>query len=497
MLHPNGLTKFVFSAFLLLWLNVAANPVASTAGAPGAIPYIVGAGVDPNFRFQYGYIDRSLQFVIGPQPVNLNYQPQEFSDGVAWMFRGYKNRKAVFALVDTQGHEVFAMNGGWAASQFSNGVSKVNQSWFINKFGQVSRVVPDLSIEYPPGQKPPDEPVLPELASQWKAAEPDLPEWYRPGMEQTYGSADYSTSPPTFNRNEDLYRGGCGYAPRRKYRSFSEGLLNVVASTDDKKTHQCYIDKDSRIVLVLPPNILAAGDFHDGLAPIAVAANEIKQTRPPSSEIQRFLLGFIDKSGKIVIAPKFLLPLGDPSIHVNFDHGVAVVRFEDCDAVIDNSGNILKKFRAGSLRDFHDGLARLEDLADKEGNILDHKDSSHGIQNEVEYKTAVTKLVQDRLKDLNGARLVRFSVVPNQLRPVETYTPIKMVPAIVTLQQSSLGHDQQTESDYQYGTLVQQRLQSINLPMRTFNLYNVRMNFLLQKGQVRLEPSTENRGEMD
>jgi len=317
-------------------------------------------------------------------------------------------------------------------------------------------------------------------------------------MELSYGSAD-SSVPPIFIRQE-LRRLGRGYAPRRKYRSFSEGLLNVVATMEDKQAHECYINKDSQILMVLPRNILTAGDFHDGLAPIAVAANEIKQTRPPSHEIQRFLLGFIDKSGEIVIQPRFLLPLVQPTIQINFDHGVAVLRLEDCDEVIDKSGTILKKIPPGSLGNFHDGLARLRVLADKQGNFLDYKDTSHGIQNKSEYESAVTKFVQDQLKDLVAEPPIEFTITPARIQLATTdINKQKMVPEIVTQQQRGFrrpGAPAQTPSPYLQ--MIQEKLQAIKFPKRTFNLYGIHMDFILQNGQVRLkDPYVANRGELD
>jgi len=130
---------------LLLWFNIAPAPSARTLERLS----LGGADLDQDFRFHYGYIDHSLQFVIGPQVEEPNFPAQEFSEGVVWIFRGYKNHFSSFGLVDTNGHQFFTVNGAWAASPFCNGISTVNQSWYINKFGQVSGPTPYISIEYP------------------------------------------------------------------------------------------------------------------------------------------------------------------------------------------------------------------------------------------------------------------------------------------------------------------------------------------------------------
>lgn len=80
---------------------------------------------------------------------------------------------------------------------------------------------------------------------------------------------------------------------------FHEGLAAVLQGKN-----WYYIDSSGRKIISLPSSVSAAGDFCDGIAPVAIGGE--------SYENQYFnanrgaLWGFIDKRGKLVVEPTFL-----------------------------------------------------------------------------------------------------------------------------------------------------------------------------------------------
>jgi hypothetical protein len=264
-----------------------------------------------------------------------------------------------------------------------------------------------VTIEFVSGKEPSPK-ILPEL----QVAVKERAEAHRAALMsplQNYGSAEYDAlhrlmyhdpPPPT----------GCTIGMRPKWRNFSEGLLNVVASGPDgtKEMHQCFIDPDLEIKFQLPTEVIDTGAFHDGLAAIVV----------PSQNSQRKvgkdgLLGFIDKSGATVIAPQ--LQIGrwfrNAADSFEFSDGLAVLHLEE-DIVIDRSGKVVQSLPAKTMQDFVDGLAPHSVLVDKNGKVIAADDLSTGYQSRAAYETAVKKLLQAELKQSIFPRPVEFDIVP-------------------------------------------------------------------------------------
>ena len=114
--------------------------------------------------------------------------------------------------------------------------------------------------------------------------------------------------------------------------TFSEGLAEVWQN--DKMG---YIDKSGKIVI--PIMFESGGAFSEGLAPVEVNGK----------------WGYIDETGKIVIRPKF--DEAEP-----FKNGFARIQNEhEKYGFIDKTGKIVIKPQFVDVENFIDGLARVED----------------------------------------------------------------------------------------------------------------------------------------
>lgn len=134
---------------------------------------------------------------------------------------------------------------------------------------------------------------------------------------------------------------------------FSEGLANVAwvenftikgISTKSVSIKSGYVDKLGHIVIKLPQNATINSDFKNGLA---VFCNN-KDDLPSFKKSDRY--GFIDKTGKVVIPPKFK-DLGD------FSENIATVKLNNKWGVIDTTGKFVIQPRYNNSIDFYEGLA--------------------------------------------------------------------------------------------------------------------------------------------
>jgi WG containing repeat len=107
--------------------------------------------------------------------------------------------------------------------------------------------------------------------------------------------------------------------------SFSEGLAMVGITVDGTSGHSRFgfMDRSGKLVFRLPFNIRAEGDFHDGRAQVYVAMSQTVRTLFDNQiyvqEENVSARGYIDKTGKTVIQPRF-------SRVEDFSEGLAVVR---------------------------------------------------------------------------------------------------------------------------------------------------------------------------
>ena len=136
--------------------------------------------------------------------------------------------------------------------------------------------------------------------------------------------------------------------------SFSEGLAEI--RTADGLSG--YVDKTGKLI-VTPLSSLGSNPFSDGLAGVYIG------------ELSKGHWGFINKSGEMVIEPRF--DAAGP-----FSEGLASVRISDQYGFIDTQGNFSVRPNSKYLYGppFHDGFAPVwnmegkGDLIDKSGSIL-------------------------------------------------------------------------------------------------------------------------------
>lgn len=138
-----------------------------------------------------------------------------------------------------------------------------------------------------------------------------------------------------------------GYGP--KNYSFSEGLVPV-----DIKGKIGFMDRAGK--LVIAPQFEDAEDFREGLAPVKVRSDETTWCpRDESGSRKGFTMkwGFVDKTGKVVIAPQY------ESVS-SFSEGLAAINNCDEAFFIDKTG---KKVISGTFEyasPFAGGLARVD-----------------------------------------------------------------------------------------------------------------------------------------
>jgi hypothetical protein len=116
-----------------------------------------------------------------------------------------------------------------------------------------------------------------------------------------------------------------------------------------------YIDPAGRMVIA--PQYADAGDFSEGLAPVAqISPDTVSQTTGgnQTAGAARELWGFIDQSGKMVIQPKF-------SEARAFSDGRAWVSTDEFHGFIDAHGKLVIALgKDETARDFSQGLVRVE-----------------------------------------------------------------------------------------------------------------------------------------
>lgn len=205
-------------------------------------------------------------------------------------------------------------------------------------------------------------------------------------------------------------------------------LANTLYPTDDG-----YINRAGKIIFRLPPNSGNGGAFSDGLAAITFKSG---------------LIGYIDRSGKIVIPPKFK-DSQELDGAENFSEGLAAFTSPSIDkqgrdlfGYIDRSGKIVISAKFAKVGKFYNGRALVEiftndssryTFINKQGKILfenpklfeaiDHSEFSEGL-------AAVLKNDKWGFVDING----KFAIPPkftnvfkdtkfnNGLVPIQTET---------------------------------------------------------------------------
>jgi hypothetical protein len=126
-----------------------------------------------------------------------------------------------------------------------------------------------------------------------------------------------------------------------------------------------FIDMSGAVVVA--PQFDAAGDFHEGLAPVAFDTDRTSHNCSDCDLNQRW--GFIDKQGKMVIQPHYhaVRP---------FSEGPAAVEDDDGKwGYINTKGDVVIPLRLDMARGFHEGVAaaainKLAGYIDKQGSFV-------------------------------------------------------------------------------------------------------------------------------
>lgn len=138
--------------------------------------------------------------------------------------------------------------------------------------------------------------------------------------------------------------------------NFSEGLAPV-----DIDGESAVIDKQGQVVIKARPGFYRFGSFSQGRAPFHISSHRSKE--------DRMEMGFMDRTGKVVIAPHFT--------YVNrFSEGLALVEIDEKMGFIDLSGKVVVPPQYRFAGNFSEGVANIENnrgmcgYIDKTGRIV-------------------------------------------------------------------------------------------------------------------------------
>ena len=271
---------------------------------------------------KWGYIDKSGKFVIPPKFKQI-FPPSPFHEGLAQVEvkedkfidkTGVEVTKETLRFIDRTGKFVKQLNFIEETTKFSEGLAKVSQG---DKFGYVDKTGRFV------------------IAARFVDAED-----FNEGLAAV--------------RLEDTFEAKYGFIDKTgrmviqpqfwKAKSFSEGLAAV--KTEDN--NEGYIDKSGKIVIA--PQFNEVYPFSEGLAKVVVG-NKI---------------GFIDSTGKMAISLQFDLDMryiSENKGNLGFSDGLAVVDIKNesgyKSGYIDKAGKVIiaPEYDWGS--DFHSGVAQV------------------------------------------------------------------------------------------------------------------------------------------
>lgn len=138
----------------------------------------------------------------------------------------------------------------------------------------------------------------------------------------------------------------CG--PRYRTGLFSDGLA-YLDFREKNGTKKLYITESGELGLMLPKEIVAVGNFSDGLAPACVLSD-----KPPYRNISA-RLGFIDKNGHFVIEPEYS-PEYDVLGEIRFQEGICTLRKGNKMGAINKKGEEVVPFKYSSMSGYYEGL---------------------------------------------------------------------------------------------------------------------------------------------
>jgi len=282
---------------------------------------------------KYGFIDKSgkILFLLN------DAIPGEFSEGLA-LVRSEAWPQKPYSYIDRKGAIQFTVESDGPPGSFHNGLAVVNRTGgygFIDRKGHT--VIPcqfDYAWSFLDGRA---EVVLRGTAGERAAIDRQGKIIERLPKEKL---SDYFPSDSIVEKD---YKGRLSVVlstldtnnVRRSH--FSEGLAWIHFKNNDNKDTLAYMDSTKHVSFILDSSIEQAGDFHEGLAPVVFKV----VTHKGEACAYAPHLGFIDKTGKVVIGPKF----DNTNPHaVRFSDGVALGCSHGYACFIDRRGTEIARF---------------------------------------------------------------------------------------------------------------------------------------------------------
>ncbi|MCC7526918.1 MAG: WG repeat-containing protein, partial [Candidatus Melainabacteria bacterium] len=156
---------------------------------------------------------------------------------------------------------------------------------------------------------------------------------------------------------------GVKTAMNEKYDCFGEASEGLIAARS-RSNRWYYLRPDSSVAIELPANVCSTQPFSEGLAAVAVGGVTWIDTGGHSSinPLKNATFGFIDKTGKFVIPPKFPCPATD--WHSKFKDGLAIATAEKNGTTalgyINTKGDFVVPPKYLRLDEFSEGLAAFD-----------------------------------------------------------------------------------------------------------------------------------------
>jgi hypothetical protein len=343
-----------------------------------------------------GYIDKSGKSIIAPQYRRCD----DFKNGHAIAEKFPANpfeldkSQLVQCILDKQGHELAAVKSPWLRPfsntlyiDFAGGLRNVKGEKLFPDLSQTTDCSGGFAVVKRSGQdklqtidaqgKP-----LGAISSQYEVS-------VYLNDDETAEGLVMVTDKKTRLKGFANSKGNVVIKPKYQYeRNFSEGLAQVqpdgsllsgyinhsgdmVIPARYQTTHDfheglacvCekgswkYIDQKGKTAIQLPAACTLAGDFSDGMAALLMPASDQNNAAHPR-------WGFVDRSGKIVIQPRFVVD--DTSfLELRFSEGLCAVPLKHNSdghlyGYIDKTGKTVVEPKFNFARQFSEGLAAVK-----------------------------------------------------------------------------------------------------------------------------------------
>lgn len=253
-----------------------------------------------------GFIDTTGKVVIAPEFDSVN----GFREGLALVMRGGKKFfidtsgrivfEAKFDIVDGFSEGLAAVNIGQTTIAHIGVIDKPGKWGYIDKTGNLAMPMKFTHAEsFSEGLAAIKDGDRSGFIDHTGKMIFEVPFDVTLGFQEGIVGVMYRGTLAYFDRTGKQISPALGYGPSN--HSFSEGLVPV-----ELKGKTGFMDRAGKIVI--EAQFEGADDFHEGLAPVRVHSEETTWCpREPSGSRKGFTnkWGFIDKTGKFVIAPQY------------------------------------------------------------------------------------------------------------------------------------------------------------------------------------------------